>query len=109
LDHGLLILDSGLKDCAEGFYKYYSERENRLAALESGFIGIEIKNYPHATGGRISIKVEDSGKGFNYQTMMPKLAENKKNSGRGIPLVRSLCTDLMYYGCGNCVEAIYDW
>ena len=34
---------------------------------------------------------------------------NQHYSGRGIPLLRSLCKSLTYHGNGNSVEAVYVW
>ena len=42
LDHGILGLDSGLKQTADGFARYYLERESRLAELTHGKIKINI-------------------------------------------------------------------
>lgn len=64
---------------------------------------------PLADGGKLVVRVEDSGPGFNYLRTFLALADNLTYSGRGIPLVRSLCSDLTYRGRGNRVEAVYQW
>jgi hypothetical protein len=46
LEHGLLHLDSVLKNSAQGFAKYYALRHERLNALEEGYIRFDIKHQP---------------------------------------------------------------
>ena len=46
LDHGILKLDSDLKDSPDGFMEYFMERENRLAELEGGEIEIAVHYLP---------------------------------------------------------------
>ena len=53
--------------------------------------------------------VEDSGRGFDFQREFPAFDGNLGSSGRGIPLVRSLCRELRYVAPGNRVEALYAW
>ncbi len=113
LDHGLLGLDSSLKNSAEGFSLYYDEREKRLSELTSGFIRIELMNVPNDAGGDLVISIEDSGEGFDAAPLIENAAKNMQSnqgfSGRGIPLVKSLCKTLVYNEKGNRVEALYSW
>ncbi len=110
LDHGVLKLSSELKLSAEGFAHYYREREQRLGKLQDGFVRIELKLNRQKTSNSLLISVKDSGDGFDYDERMAKaldLASDCKFSGRGIPLVKSLCQSLRYYGRGNRAEALY--
>jgi len=109
LEHGLLGLDSGLKQTPQGFMAYYTAREQRLAALESGQIRITLTHTAIGTAGQLTLRLEDSGPGFDYHSSLPALTENISHGGRGIPLVRALCKELIYSGAGNCVEAVYVW
>jgi len=109
LEHGLLGLDSGLKHTPQGFVAYYTAREQRLAALEHGWITISLAHTAIGTAGQLTLRVEDRGPGFAYQRCQPDLVANTTHSGRGIPLVRALCQALTYHGTGNCVEAVYVW
>jgi CheY-like chemotaxis protein len=110
LDHGLLQLDSSMKSSPEGFSAYFSERENRLAALNHGFIKIDIKTYNTVQGGKMIIRVEDSGKGFNLKLINNTGTQNvEKLCGRGIHLLNSLCESVHYEEPGNRVEVIYSW
>ncbi|HEY7494574.1 MAG TPA: fused response regulator/phosphatase [Candidatus Tectomicrobia bacterium] len=109
LEHGLLGLDSTLKHTPQGFSAYYTMREQRLAILDEGWIKVAVTHMPQETGGKLVLRVEDSGPGFDYQRQALHLPHNTTRSGRGLPLVRSLCQELVYHGTGNCVEAIYVW
>ncbi len=108
LEHGLLRLDSGLKERA-GFGAYYQEKATRLARLTEGWIRVEFRHGRTHEGGRLTIRVEDSGPGFDFQRQLRLLDENQTVHGRGILLIRSLCASLRYAGRGNCAEAVYAW
>ncbi|MFO1435681.1 MAG: ATP-binding SpoIIE family protein phosphatase [Gammaproteobacteria bacterium] len=114
VDHGLLGLDSAMKSSAEGFDQYYSLRESRLAVLEVGYISLQLSR-DRSSDGRLdvlNICVEDSGPGFNHRAIMEKAARHAFNSesmgGRGIALVQSLCSNVVYNNCGNTVRVVYN-
>ncbi len=109
LDHGLLGMDSSIKKTAEGFYQYYAERQQRLMQLDKGFIRLQLNHLPTEDGGQLSIIVEDSGPGFVPAEISPKAEVNLSNAGRGLLLVRSLCSSLSFSETGNTVTAVYDW
>jgi len=108
-DHGLLELDSTLKIDANGFSIYYNERENRLKNLKHGYIRLNVSHRPLEIGGELVFRMEDSGKGFSVEKLNLNLATNSGHSGRGIPLIKSLCNDLRFLGNGNTVEVVYQW
>lgn len=109
LDHGLLRLDSGLKQTPEGFMHFYELREKRLKALRKGHVRIQLNHQPTETGGQLIIKVKDSGEGFNTTVIGDKLNENSGFCGRGIALLKSICSSISYHGVGNRVTAVFDW
>lgn len=109
IDHGLLGLDSALKATPDGFMKYYEQRDKLLAELRNGALRVHLAHDRKESGGRLAIKVEDSGPGFDFHAILPSMDTNQQYSGRGIPLLRSLCKSLTYYGNGNSVEAVYVW
>ncbi|NOX75709.1 MAG: fused response regulator/phosphatase [Gammaproteobacteria bacterium] len=109
LDHGILNLDSQLKKTADGFAKYYLERESRLATQSKGKITIEISHKGTRQGGELTVRVEDTGKGFNHEDDMLALEKNQGNSGRGIPLLYSMCDEVKYHGSGNAVTVVFRW
>ena len=109
LDHGVLELDSSLKQSAEGFAEYFAQRTARLENVSEGSITIQLKHEPCAGGGQLLIRVEDSGPGFDEQSVLKRLEEQPLASGRGMLLVRSLCTSLTYSNEGRVAQAVYQW
>ncbi|REL26587.1 response regulator [Thalassotalea euphylliae] len=110
LDHGVLGLDSALKQEAEGFALYFHEREKKLKALTCGKVEISLRYYQLSQCGRMDISIKDSGQGFDYQSYVEKSsAQQLENalSGRGILLVRQLCEQLSYRDGGSAVTASY--
>ncbi len=110
IDHGLLGLDSSLKTTPEGFAHYYELRELLMVELRHGLLRIHLEHDQEDTqGGRLVMRIEDSGPGFDFHRIVPATDASRKYSGRGIPLVRELCHALAYHGNGNRVEAVYKW
>ncbi len=109
LEHGILELNSDLKKTADGFARYYTERQSKLGELDKGKIKINIKHSPKNKGGELVIRFEDSGDGFDYRAARLALEDNISHSGRGIQLLESLCERVKYNEEGNIVEAIYRW
>lgn len=115
LDHGLLKLDTKTKKTPEGFILYYAQREERLAALTEGEIRLRLAHVPFSsendqeTGGEMTFEIEDSGSGFDHHNVRSILDGNLTHGGRGIALIRSMCSQLVYSGKGNRAEASYRW
>jgi len=109
LDHGVLGLDSCTKANSDGFAEYYRLKEERLLSLDGASIKISLEHKPEPVGGVLSIRVEDSGKGFNYQNLDTGLESKSGYSGRGVPLLHKLCKSVEYQGKGNIVAAEYIW
>lgn len=110
LEHGVLRLDSKQKASADGFARYYNQREQRLSALESGQVTFRLGHSPEAEGGRLTIELEDSGPGFDYaKTNRSADTPSVHYGGRGMALVEKLCDQLQYEGKGNRVTAVFRW
>lgn len=109
LEHGLLGLDSKMKQSADGFMQYYSTREKRLAQLSDGYIKMSFNHQPTKTGGKLVIRMQDSGPGFDFSKVSSDLKQNEQNFGRGISLLFNLCKTVEYSGNGNRVKAVYEW
>lgn len=109
LEHGVLKLDSKLKQTPEGFAEYYYLREERINTVTEGFVRIFINNKTSENGGTLSVRVEDSGEGFDYSKKMKGNLNTFGYSGRGIALVEKMCSAVRYLGCGNIVEAEFSW
>lgn len=106
LEHGLLNLSSSLKDSFDGFEQYYMLRAERLAALEGHKITVDIEFIQDKTN-YICIKITDTGEGFNIQNVEDKLTGTQDAHGRGIGLVKQLCSSLQYTKKGTRVVANY--
>ncbi len=109
LEHGLLKLESSMKQSANGFADYYALRAERLADLEDATIQISLNHEPCKQCGKLTIRIEDSGDGFDYRQHARDLAENKDFCGRGEGLLLQLCADYSFSGKGNIATAIYLW
>lgn len=109
LEHGLLELDSACKGETTGFARYYQQRDQRLADLQQGVISLGLDYRGDASGGRLVVSIEDTGKGFNFGLPLKKGLQQNDYSGRGLRLVAGLCDSVEYKGSGNAVEAIFSW
>lgn len=107
LDHGVLKLDSTMKDTPQGYMDFYQEKQKRLESMEEGNILVSLSHELNGeSGGRLSLHLVDSGDGYDFETI-----NTNKNlySGRGLKLISSLCTEIKVLGKGNSVVAYYDW
>jgi CheY-like chemotaxis protein/anti-sigma regulatory factor (Ser/Thr protein kinase) len=111
LDHGLLELDSRLKNMEGGFERYLEEREHNLKSLTGGRIRMSFHLHRPAEQAVLDIRLEDSGDGFEYAVYEGLSADGEMDPhvphGRGIRLVQSLCEEVVYSGRGNVVSARY--
>jgi len=57
----------------------------------------------------LTIRVEDTGSGFDYQENQISLESNVGHSGRGIQLLNTICEKIEHMGNGNIVEVTYRW
>ena len=106
LEHGVLGLDSSLKNDAVGFARYYQLRAERLANLCDGFIRVHVQVVPMGEGGRLTLQVEDSGSGFSVDTILALPPVVNELYGRGLALVRELSEQATWSADGRtaCVE-----
>ncbi|WEK12141.1 MAG: fused response regulator/phosphatase [Candidatus Pseudomonas colombiensis] len=109
LEHGVLQLDSRLKRDAQGFTRYYGERSSRLAALEQGFVRVHLQVLPEGQGGRLIIRVEDSGEGFDVARVLARPADVGRLSGRGLGLIRQLSQQATWSDDGRCACVEFSW
>ena len=109
LDHGVLGLDSKLKSDPTGFEAYFQTRESRLASLDSGYVIFNLSVEQESTRRSILLRIEDSGKGFDFENHAPPTAREIALSGRGLLLIRDLCESLEFHGKGNIAIARFSW
>lgn len=102
IDHGVLGLDSKVKDRPNGFSKYLSERNKRMAALDGSWVSITVESIDSQT---IQMAVQDSGPGFDKDSVYPFIRSPIDLSlfGRGLLIVQSLCKSMAHVGNGNCI------
>ena len=106
LDHGVLGLDSELKNTAQGFAEFYSIKKDLIERLDEGNITIGLSHEPTENGGLLNISVTDTGKGFDIS----KIRTDKNDfSGRGLALVNTLCNDISYSKSGRQVDVLFEW
>lgn len=101
LDHGVLKLDSTLKNQTDGMELYFAERAARLAELELGMVFMRLDKL---LCGCMKVSFKDSGEGFDY-SLLTDLAHNRQRHGRGINLLDKMCSALHYSGNGSEVAA----
>ncbi len=102
LDHGVLGLDSRLKD--SGFETYEAEKRARLGALQQGRIRVEIRMWHHPQSHRIQeiqVAVEDSGEGFDWRAWLEGQRPGTRPSGRGLSLIKALTKDMEFNASGS--------
>jgi len=110
MDHGVLGLDSELKNSGGGFASYYNERTSRLTSLKDGFIRVHFNHEPDNGAGCLTIRVQDSGKGFDFQSRLNKITGQVEKDapsvhhGRGLPLLMALCDSIEFYDDGATIE-----
>lgn len=109
LEHGVLGLDSAWKRDAAGFARYYEERDRRLARLDGGFIRLHLEVSPVGQGGRLKIRIEDSGAGFDSARVLARVPVVNSLCGRGLRLVGELsdCSHWSVDGRTACVEFVW--
>jgi CheY-like chemotaxis protein len=108
LDHGVLKLDSGLKQHEDGMGRYYDERTARLAGLTEGQIEIGMERIKSNYGDWLKLRMSDSGNGFDYAAINQGGVVEHQRHGRGLSLLYGLCDILEYGGNGSEVVAYLD-
>ncbi len=109
LEHGVLGLDSRLKRDAQGFAEYYRQRNDRLAQLNTGFVRVHVEVVPTPSGGKMSLRLEDSGPGFDVEQVLARPLDIDRLSGRGLSLVRQLSSDVRWSDGGRSVCVEFCW
>lgn len=108
LEHGLLGLDSNLKDQV-GWDAYAALYERRLQQLRNGHIVIRIAYQAHKTKHQVACTVADTGKGFDTTQRRVQTPSDQRLGGRGIALLHGLCSRVDFNERGNIATALYEW
>ncbi|CAH9067418.1 Sensor histidine kinase RcsC [Pseudoalteromonas sp. CIP111854] len=105
VDHGVLGLDSDIKNKEDGFFEFYQLRASALDKLQSALIEVNVKYSPQA--GTLNFSISDFGEGFR-----PKLNQNQdtglqQEHGRGLRLLKEIAKEVYFNSSGNEVTIIY--
>lgn len=109
LEHGVLRLDSTLKDSPLGFASYYQERSLRLQELVRGHVKFALRYRGDDNGGSLTITVEDSGSGFDVASTLRRRAQRTAYAGRGVTLLEKIGHRLHFLPPGNVACLEYVW
>uniref|UniRef100_UPI00387F9F99 ATP-binding SpoIIE family protein phosphatase n=1 Tax=Pseudoalteromonas mariniglutinosa TaxID=206042 RepID=UPI00387F9F99 len=103
LDHGLLGLDSEIKDQQDGFFKYYQQRDVAMKQLSDALIIIDIRYCPETHS--VLFTICDSGNGFANEQSIEH--NSHREFGRGLALLGEVAAQVTYNASGNQVEICY--
>jgi len=109
LEHGLLNLDSDIKETEKGFEEYYLKRKYFLDKIEDGYIRIKISREVSESGGCLVISVEDSGDGFDKAEVLARISADERYSHRGLMLLHALCKEVKISEKGNEITVVFAW
>lgn len=108
VDHGLLRLESHIKQEPDGFFRYMQERERRLISLtDSDSVAVSIVWESQRMPQRLTISVCDTGAGFAKSSKLNS-DELERCYGRGLTLAQSLSSRIEICSPGNCVRALLE-
>lgn len=109
LEHGVLLLDSTIKCGADGFARYYRERQQRLDELVEGFVSIELTVKSEGPTGYLRIGVRDSGPGFDVQQALNQQYCSGRLGGRGLRMIRQLSERFYWEPDGKALYVEFHW
>lgn len=109
LDHGLLNLDSAMKEGEDGMMTYYMQREAMLAELTEGSIKFTLRCEINKGIAQFWMTFQDSGAGFDIDTILTHTPDNAQYSGRGLRMIAAMCDEISNNESGNTVQLRYRW
>lgn len=113
LNHGVLELSRVDQEIVKFDESDIVETKNQYYKLDNGFVRIELKHVGVPGSSSLLLRLEDSGKGFDYSGFISDICKDPggktvKNKS-GIAFARDLSQSMHYSGKGNRVEVvIYD-
>ena len=104
IDHGNLELDSSWKEVcsADGVDKYSVVKRERLK--DPAYGGKKVKIAISFADSRLSVVIEDSGKGFLPENHSSQPPVDTLSSGRGLTLIRGIMDEVVYEKSGTCLR-----
>jgi anti-sigma regulatory factor (Ser/Thr protein kinase) len=77
--------------------------------LNSGYVRVQVQVVPTDAGGTMTLRIEDSGPGFDVDKVLAQPLDIDRLSGRGLSLVRRLSHDVRWSDGGRCVCVEFSW
>ena len=106
IDHGILRLESSMKDEPDGFNYYFRERDKRLAKLTADdFIELQLTWAANAIPPHLEVSVRDSGEGYDSSAIESNVETIL--SGRGLQLIRNLAQKVEVFSAGKFYKGNY--
>lgn len=98
LDHGILDLDSEMKNDISGFAEYLALKEERLANMkDDNKLEMSFTYTPKIQ--ELMFSITDSGNGYNFKSSSEM--QDSALSGRGTTLINKLCEQVDVHEPGN--------
>lgn len=98
LDHGVLELDSSLKDDYAGFAEYLALKDERLTSVDDND-EIVITFIYDPSKNEVTFGIKDSGAGYDMESTSEM--QDGSLSGRGLSLIKKLCKTVEVSPPGN--------
>lgn len=109
LEHGILNLSSDIKQQENGFFIYSQKRQEAIDTLQEGEIHIKIHHVMSSEfSGRMHFTINHTGENTADLDTIGE-ATDHLFYGRGISIVRSLCSEFHFSHGGAQVDAVFDW
>jgi hypothetical protein len=109
LDHGVLRLESALKEQPDGMFEYFEQRASRLSELSDGFVDMEVSCTVSDNIGKFCVMCRDSGPGFDLDAMLERAGDDSRHSGRGLSTIVAMCDELKVGAGASSIAAFYRW
>ena len=109
LEHGVLKLDSSLKDDFDGMNQYEQLRAERMLELNTSN-WIRIVTHLRSSMGQpyLEIELSDSGEGFDVTEVTSRPDNDSLSHGRGLGLISYLCESVEFAKGGAMVKARFN-
>jgi CheY-like chemotaxis protein/anti-sigma regulatory factor (Ser/Thr protein kinase) len=105
VEHGLLGLDSAIKDQPEGMIEYYRLRAEGMERLRQGWIRLSVRAFVSQATPEVHVEVNDTGPGFE-PTAAPRPRSTSAPHGRGLSIVRALSSRVELTEGGRTIRAV---
>jgi CheY-like chemotaxis protein/anti-sigma regulatory factor (Ser/Thr protein kinase) len=102
VDHGVLGLDSALKE--RSYEAYEAHRQTQLAASRLAMVDLQVAIHLGLDKGfsHLEVHVSDPGLGFDWRQWLARMDDaSDRPYGRGLLLIQTLARDLAFNKAGN--------